>query len=872
MPSLNPKALHRAELPNGLTVLVYRNTTAPVVAINTYVKAGYFDETDDVVGIAHVLEHMFFKGTTQRGVGEIAKATKALGGYLNAHTIYDHTSYYAVLPSSGFAEGLEIQADAYANSVIDAGELARELEVIIQEANRKEDNPSAVTTETLYALLHDVHRIRRWRIGREAALRAFTRDQLLTFYHNFYTPSNTILAIAGDVDIDTAMAHVERQYGALPKRTPVRVSGSEEPQHADFRYRELDGDVAQTHIEFGWRTVPDVHPDTPALDMIARVLSAGRASRLYRAVRDRQLAGMVSASNYAPAQVGVFVVSAETESKKTAGAAQAMWEQVRLIHAGAAAEDEIERSKRLFSAHWARRLETTEGQASHLVEWEAIGGWQRGDEYYDAFMSLRPDDVTRAAQRYLSPDSAGIVIYRPKHASPVASDAAAVRQLLTASPVEPLPPSEPAIVAPTTATGAATPVREEAGVRVYHTPTGIPILIRVRPGSAMAYAGVYAAGGAIVEIPGHAGITALVARTTTKGTTSRTALQIAEASELLGGMISPSIGAESFGWSISVPRDNMAAALTLLADVVQHATLTPEALETERTVLLSDLAQLRDDMYRYPMRLMSAAAFNGHPYGIPATGTEPSVRAISAEDARVWYQRAMLCAPFVIAVVGDVDPDATAALIASAFNELTRVESTDVAAPVWPAHTIESVESRDKAQTALVLAFPSPSRPSDQRFAAHVLSTIASGLGGRFFDELRDRQSLAYTVHSFASEHRFAGAFISYIATSPERESAARDGLLNEFAKLRREPVTAQELAQSKRYILGMHDIRQERGGAVLGDIIDVWLFGTGLRELEEYSASVTAVSADDILRLAAEYFDPDRRVEGIVRGTLRAV
>ena len=160
-------SVRRHRLANGLTLVVRRDASAPVVAIVTYVSAGYFDETDDVVGIAHVLEHMFFKGTSKRGVGEIAKQTKALGGYLNAGTIYDHTSYYTVLPSSAFADGLEIQADAYARSLIDSEELRRELEVIIEEAKRKADNPGAVATETLYELLHDRHRIRRWRIGRD---------------------------------------------------------------------------------------------------------------------------------------------------------------------------------------------------------------------------------------------------------------------------------------------------------------------------------------------------------------------------------------------------------------------------------------------------------------------------------------------------------------------------------------------------------------------------------------------------------------------------------------------------------------------------------------------------------------------------------
>ncbi|HMA23813.1 MAG TPA: insulinase family protein, partial [Gemmatimonadaceae bacterium] len=167
LPAIDPASVVRTRLSNGLTVLIRRDPSAPVVAIVTYVNAGYFDETDDVVGIAHVLEHMYFKGTPTRGVGEIAKQTKAVGGYLNAATIYDHTSYYTVLPSSGFSHGLDVQADAYARSLIASDELARELEVIIQEAKRKADNPPAVATETLYELLHDRHRIRRWRIGRE---------------------------------------------------------------------------------------------------------------------------------------------------------------------------------------------------------------------------------------------------------------------------------------------------------------------------------------------------------------------------------------------------------------------------------------------------------------------------------------------------------------------------------------------------------------------------------------------------------------------------------------------------------------------------------------------------------------------------------
>src|SRR5258705_3652167 len=246
--ALDPATVRRTVLPNGLRVLVRQDRSAPVVAIVTYVSAGYFDETDDVVGIAHVLEHMFFKGTPTRGVGEIARQTKAEGGYLNAATIYDHTSYYAVLPSSGFVPGLDVQFDAYANSLIDADELARELEVIIQEAKRKADNPGAVAREPLYELLHDRHRIRRWRIGREPGLRALTRDALVGFYRNYYHPGNTVLSIVGDVDPEVALAEVQRAYGGLPAGEPSRYPGQTEEGVAGFRYRELSGDIGQTQI------------------------------------------------------------------------------------------------------------------------------------------------------------------------------------------------------------------------------------------------------------------------------------------------------------------------------------------------------------------------------------------------------------------------------------------------------------------------------------------------------------------------------------------------------------------------------------------------------------------------------------------------
>jgi zinc protease len=867
LPLLAPESVLKTRLGNGLTVLVRRDDSAPVVAIVTHVKAGYFDETDDIVGIAHVLEHMYFKGTPTRGVGEISKETKSAGGYLNAGTIYDYTSYYTVLPSSGFVAGLEIQADAYANSVIDADELRKELEVIIQEAKRKADNPGAVAIETLYEVLHDSHRMRRWRIGREEGLRTFTRGHVAGFYRNYYKPRNTILVIVGNVDPDEAARHVERLYGPLDDGDIARAKGPEEKGHAGFRFRELSGDITQTQLAFGWRTVPTLHHDTPLLDAAAAVLGTGRASRLYRSVRERKLAASISAYNYTPTDLGVFVVHAEGPPATALDAARATWSQLREMRESGIGRDELWRARRIFESQWIRRFETMEGQANHLAEWEALSDWRLGDHYLERLLTATPEQVAEAAQQYLAPELGALVVYRPASAPATMRDAETMRGLLDASPSVALPAQPPVVAAATPAATRAPALERDLGrVRVYRTASGVPILVR-RKTSAIVHLGVHILGGASEEPVDYAGMTSLMARTAIKGTLRRTAAQLAEEAETLGGSIAPSAGAESFGWSFSVPVQHTDAAMALLAEVVTEASFSDDAIATEKIIAIADLALLRDDMYRYPMRLLAQAAFAGHPYGVPANGLEDSIARVEADRVRTWHQHRVFEGHAVVAIVGDVEPDDAAALAARRFNALAFGDAAPLEAPTWPNRPTIVAESRQKKQTALALAFPSATRRDDARYAASLISGVASGLGGRFFDELRDRRSLAYTVHAHSAERRLAGMFIAYIATSPDKEQEARDGLLREFAKLRDAEVTAEELAQVKAYAIGTHAIRQQSGGAVLADLLDAWLVGTGLEELDEYEDRVRRVTAREMQALAQRYFDEGRLVEGIVRG-----
>jgi len=868
---IHPESVHRRVLSNGLKVLVRRDATAPVVAIVTYVNAGYFDESDDVIGIAHVLEHMYFKGTPTRGVGEIARQTKAVGGYLNAATIYDHTLYYAVVPASGFVSALDIQADAYRNSLIDEEELRKELEVIIQEAKRKADNPSAVAIETLYEVLHDRHRIRRWRIGREEGLRKLTRADVVHFYRNFYRPSSTVLVVVGDLEPEFAFDQIERLYGDIPSGMPESTEGPREDRDPGFRYRELAGDIAQTQLAVGWRTPGVLHPDTAPLDMLATVIGAGRASRLYRATRERKLVSSITAFNYTPRDVGVFAIQAEAPPERAAAALDAAWDQLGRVRDGGIGTLELERARRITESRWVRRFEDMEGQANYLADWEALGNWELGERYFERLITSTAEEVREMERRYLRRDQVALLAYRPAKTPPVVESAEAMRARLERATAAPL--DDTAVELPTAVPQGPRPIRErvEAGVHVYRLPSGVPIVVKRREGSPLLYAGVFSLGGTSAESTAIGGRTLLMTRTAVKGTARRNAVQIAEAGEMLGGSVGTVVGGDSVGWTISVPAMHAAAAVELLSDVAQYPTFDAAALETERAIALADLATLHDDMFRYPMRLALQSAFAGHPYGVPSLGSEASLRAQTRDDLAEWHRAQFLDGHSVIALVGDGDPDRLADIAARHFRELRFAPSKPLPTPTWPGRIIEAVENRDKAQTALVLSWPAPTRTDPARFDVAMLSGIASGLGGRLFEELRDKQSLCYTVHAFSSERRAAGTFNAYIATSPEKEAVARAGLLIELAKLRDDLVSSEELLRAQTYAMGTHQIRQQSGGAVLGEMVDAWMFGS-LRELEEYEATVRAVSAIAIRETARKYFDPARRVEGIVRGVGKSV
>jgi zinc protease len=856
--------LHRVVLANGLTLLVQRDRSAPVVAVVTHVRAGYFDEPDEWVGIAHVLEHMYFKGTARRGPGAIARETQLLGGYINAGTIYDKTVYYTVLPAAGdgVERALDVQADALMDAALDEGELRRELEVIIQEAKRKLDSPRSVTTETLYELLFPTHRMRRWRIGTEAGLRRLTHADLRAYYLSRYTPAGTIVALVGDLDPERTMARAVETFGAW-NRPAADIPGSP-PERANrgTAFRRLSGDVERPLLSLGWRTVGSLHADTPALDLAATILGSGRGSRLYRALRVPGVAASAFAGHYTPTEVGVFEIGIEAEGGRLEEAATTALGLVEAMAARGPDAGELSRAKALTTTGWARRMESMDGRATALCEAEALGDVRLVDQLYARALAVTVAEVREAASRWLDRASACAVCYVPRDAAD-----------LVVVPAWPPPAGAVDVtVMPDTTRRPARRSRSDDAER--HTLPdrlehwafpGVDLLVRPKRGAGSVSVLLHFPGAPLGETDASAGLSWLLARTALRGAAGVTGDALAQAAESLGGALTPSVQSDTMGWHATVAPEGLEAVAGLLHDLAYAPDLDAGQLGVERELQASDARRQRDDMFRHPLQRVLALAFRGHPYGLPGLGEPERVRGFDVAQVAAWA-RAMSAHRPVVVVAGDVTPEQAV----ERLRPLTAVPGASVGAvgvPAAPSWTPGSGnEARAKQQTALALAFPAGRYASADRFPLKVAGALLSGLAGRLFDELREKRSLAYTVAAVPWLARWSGAMLCYIATSPEREAEAREAMLAELARLSAEPPSEAELARARNYAAGVIEISAQSAAAVAGSVLDAWVHG----EVESWADTprrLREVTIEDVMRVSEEVFRADRRAEFVVRG-----
>lgn len=874
--------VHQRTLDNGLTVLVKEDHDQPVVAIVTYVKAGYFHETDDVSGIAHVVEHMFFNGTPTRPDPEdISRQTKAFGGSLNAGTIYDRTSYYVVLPSERWAEGLAIQADAYQNPLFDGDVLEKELEAILQEARRKLDSPTSFAREQMFELAFSKHRMRRWRMGPEEVLRAMDPETLRRWYDDHYRPANTILSIVGDVDADAVFAEVEALYGQQPRGELRKKGGPDEPRQREFRYERISGDVTQAYTFLGFHTPGVDHEDNPALDVLATVLSSGRSSRLERRMKEELgLVTSVSASAFQFEDIGLFEIDAVLSPNDLDRAVRETFVELERIKQFGVTEQELARARGMLESAEAMSQEEVLGQASTLARYQALGDYRKADEELAALRAVTSEDIQRVAREYLTISNANLLEYTPAWAfekKEPAELAGHIQGAVLAAAASMQPETElefgesvlPRQELETWSERFESTPGDTEEVRRFDLPHGGVLVVKERRSAPTVATGAYFRGGRLDEPPSLNGITRMMQRTMVKETERRTAPQLASEIEALGTGIGRMSHDDFFGFQMATLRRDFPAAFDVLFDVLHAPKFTEEGLEREQEAQLSAIQSIEDRSGALAGQFLRDALYNEHPYGRPELGTPALIRTVGPARLAQHHREVVHPENMVLCVVGDVDADQVHTLVSTYLADWNPAAATerfpdtpeafyhkDRVQRVAPLRAVrEGRMAKPRAQSAIFIAFPTVDRLHADSYPLEVLQSVTGGLGGTFFEEIRTRRGLAYQVATFDAGRALAGHFGTFVACSPENTDEVQDLVLEMMNGLALEAPAAADVDRARNYLAGSYVVGSQTNRSQMGQLAGLEVYGQDLAEFDAYPDRIRAVTRDDLVRVAQTYF-----------------
>jgi zinc protease len=379
-------------------------------------------------------------------------------------------------------------------------------------------------------------------------------------------------------------------------------------------------------------------------------------------------------------------------------------------------------------------------------------------------------------------------------------------------------------------------------------------------------------GGLRVETSADSGITSLLSRLFIKGTPTRSAEDIAREIEGLGGSIEAYAGNNTFGLSGEMLSEDLAQGLALFAEILLQPTIPGAALEREREAQLAAIRGQRDQLLQCAFKAMRRSLFGEQGYGLDSLGSEAVIRSLQADDLRSFHARWTVPGNGVLAVFGDVDPDALVALLERHLGGWTDRPrpALPTPAPVDPAPRSE--EAREKEQAVLVLGFPGARLDSPDRFALELIQEACSDMGSRLFMRIRDELGLAYYVGANLLTGQTPGYFAFYCGTAPDQIERVEQELRAQAELLRTEGLGAEELARAKAKVIGQRKIaRQELGGFAMSTALDE-LYGLGFDHFEAEAARFEAVSDADVRRVAQAYLEPGRSVVAIVRGTAPAV
>ena len=862
---LSPNSLfatrtERFVMDNGLTVLLREERSAPLLTMQVWVKTGSNTEAELTgAGMSHFVEHMLFKGTKKRKVGQYAREIASYGGRLNAYTTNDRTVYYFTIGSKYFDEGLDAISDVMMNATFPLEETIKEQEVIRREIAMTNDSPGRQLWQTLMqtAFLHHPYKVPV--IGYLPTYNKLTRDDLVNYYKKRYVPNNSICVIVGDFDAKEARKKVEMAFGPWKRTALEPVYYPQEPEQVAPREVEREFAVKKTTCYLAWPSMAVTDKDVFAADVLSLIAGHGKTSRLYRRlVEEEQIVESVGTSNWTPEDKGLFMCSMVLDYEKLDRAIELVEEELAKLKKELVTEKELKRAIALVVSGTVRQRETIEGIADSIGSGELRVGNPGFDEYYDAeIKKVTAEQVREAARKFLRRQHRNKVVFRPKDGDKgkggkASTDTKLSRKDLLAQLRNKVKQQK------VTKKGSLPEVWESS------LSNGMKALVYERPRLPLVAIAISFKGGSRYEKGFQPGTAAFMTEMLVKGTKKRSAEEIAESFENVGGSIPVVANSDIYGIRAIVLKEHVDMAIDVLCDVLLNSTFPDKELEKQRRLQLAAVKTERDQPFRNAILDFYQLRYGkSHPWGRSNLGTEKSVKAIDREELIRFFKAS--CAPDngVLSIVGDVNKSQ----IVKKFDTKLRNwrGKSSLSAPDKVPTIDKSIRQKfadpGKQQTFIIMGFEGAPFGSKDELALEVYNNVVGGMGNRLFRNLRGKKSLAYQVgcwHSSGSDKR---SQLFYLVTQPQRTKEAVEAL---EAELKDSLVTLPDkdtLQRAINSVVGATAIDLQENRALAATFAYHELLGTGWKFPFEKNARVEAMSADDVISAAKKYLKFNKEI-----------
>jgi len=866
------QGVQKTVLNNGLTVLTKEVHTAPVVSVQVWYKVGSRNEGAGVNGISHQLEHLMFKGTTDRPV-QFGRLFSALGSQFNAFTSYDETAYFGTVQRDKLEALLTLEADRMENALIGPDQLTSEKRVVISELQGYENSPGYRLDR---AVMRSAFPNRAYGLpvgGTKADVEKFTLEQVRNYYQTYYSPDNATLVITGDFATAPVLKVVKETYGKLPKRAKTAAVPNSAPVTAATPVAKKapivlkqPGSAALLQAVY---PLPDIkHPDVPAIDVMDAILTGGRSSRLYQALVESGLASSVSGGAAELIEPGWYDISATAApGQQLSKIAQVLQQSLTKLQQQPVSLEELNRAKTQLQASFILSNQDITSQASQLGYNQTITGDYRFiEQYLAAIAKVTPAQVQQVAKTYLNPAKQTIGFFEPTQpdGKPGTSNAGSGRTVENFSPGKPVDPAELAKYLPPAT--SATDSNKQSLPEEFTLANGLRVLLLPDKNvPTINLSGQIDAGS---EFDGNqkAGLANLTANNLMNGTQTKNALTLAKTLEDRGAGLDFSASREGVTISGQGLSANLPILIQTLSDVVKNATFPTDQLELSRQRALISLKVQLDDPQGLGRRVFQQAIYpESHPfYSFP---TAESLKSITRDDLLGFYREHYRPDTTTIALVGDFDPVKVKALLNQEFGKWQATGKPPVInMPTVPfPQTLTRLNKviPGKAEAVTYIGYNGISRKDPRFYAALVLNHILGGdtLSSRLGTEVRDRQGLTYGIYSGFAAGINPGPFLIQMQTAPGDAQKAIASTLALLKQLREQGVTEAELNTAKRSIANSYPVDLANPSSVSSIILDNAVLGLSRAEIQEFPKRIQAVTMTQVQQAIQDLIKPENLV-----------